>query len=135
MLKIYPVFASNDMNYKNDFISMLKNSNNVLPATPEYEQKNLQYSSEYEIKNYLKERLKKADAIAILIGNDTHSRKWVDYEISVARSLGIPIIGVRIPRSHGNLSFNLDYEASWNVRDIQSNIDQALYYDDYYDEY
>jgi len=135
MTSVYPVFASDDMSYKKDFISMLKNPNNVLPSTPEYEQDSLLFYSDNDIKNYLKEKIEKADIIVILIGNNTHSRKWVDYEIAVAKNLNIPIIGVRIPGSYGNLNFDLKFIAEWNVKDIQSNIGQALYYYDEDDEY
>ena len=33
--------------------------------------------------------------------NDSHNIKWIDYEMNVATSKQLPIIGVRIPNTYG----------------------------------
>jgi hypothetical protein len=50
--------------------------------------------SDLAIKRLLRMKMKWAGQVIVIIGNETYTRKWVDWEIQVAKSLGKPIIGV-----------------------------------------
>ncbi len=50
--------------------------------------------SDAVIKRYLKGCIKWAGTFICLIGEDTHTRKWVDFEITEAHKQGKPIVGV-----------------------------------------
>jgi hypothetical protein len=58
-----------------------------------------------------------------LVGDDTHNRPWVDYEVAVARSQGIPMKWVRLPNRSGAAPVEvrglspLDY-SRWAVQGI-----------------
>jgi MTH538 TIR-like domain (DUF1863) len=43
----------------------------------------------------------RSDVILVLVGNSSHNRPWIDYEIDVAQSKEIPIYWVRLPNRTG----------------------------------
>lgn len=53
------------------------------------------------IKNELRSMIQGCDTMIVLIGNNTHDRPWVDYEIEVANSKHKTILQVRIPNTAG----------------------------------
>jgi len=55
--------------------------------------KNRQVSDE-TIKRLLRTKLKWASSLVVLVGKETHTRKWVDWEIKEAHRLGMRIIAV-----------------------------------------
>lgn len=48
------------------------------------------------IKNWIDRQMKGCDCVIVLIGEKTHTRKWVKYEVKRAKELGIPIFGIFI---------------------------------------
>ena len=48
------------------------------------------------IKRWIDDQLNRAEFTIVLVGTETYSRKWIQYEIRKSRSLGIPIAGIRI---------------------------------------
>ena len=50
--------------------------------------------SERTIQRLLRMKMRWASQIIVVIGKETHTRPWVDWEIKVAHQLGKPIIGV-----------------------------------------
>lgn len=55
------------------------------------------------IQAHIRAELDNADAMIVLVGNDTHNSTGVYYEIHHAKSHGIPIIPVRIPNTSGGI--------------------------------
>ncbi|MCX2683396.1 TIR domain-containing protein [Campylobacter sp. MIT 21-1685] len=51
---------------------------------------------EQNIKNWIDKQMKDCDCVIVLIGERTHTRKWVEYEVKRAKELGIPIFGIFI---------------------------------------
>ncbi len=49
----------------------------------------------------INEQLQSADRLVVLLGDNTHNRPWVDYEVAVAKSIGLPVICVRLPNTTG----------------------------------
>ncbi len=80
---------------------MLSNPNNNYRHLTEREREDLRNQGEFSWRTYLREIIRKCDALICLIGNDTHNSIGVKYELDVAISLGIKIIPVRIPRTYG----------------------------------
>ncbi|MFX0139042.1 MAG: TIR domain-containing protein [Candidatus Hodarchaeota archaeon] len=128
MAKIYPSFSSDDYDYLNAFLGMIGNPNNPVHGTPMVERRNLDEASESEIKNHLRPLIKQADVLVLLVGQNTHSRRWVDYEIDVAENYKIPIFATELPVSNrGGLPARLKNRVEivpWNSRQIQSAIDR-----------
>ena len=77
------------------------------------------------------ERLKQSTLVVVAIGEDTHTRPAVLWEIKKAHELGKPVIGMRIHsdknhripapmREHG------DRVIPWNLETLQSEIDRII---------
>ncbi len=56
---------------------------------------------ERAIETHLKPRIRGAAAVLCLVGQNTHNSEWVQYELSVASSLGKSIVLARIPGTTG----------------------------------
>lgn len=56
--------------------------------------------TEDDLKQELTARIKESDIVLVLIGSNTHSRKWVDYEVEEAVRLAKPIVAVKQDRSN-----------------------------------
>ena len=50
--------------------------------------------SDAAIRRLLRMKLRWASTLIVVIGKETHSRDWVNWEIEAANKLGMPIIGV-----------------------------------------
>lgn len=77
------------------------------------------------------ERIKQSSVLVVAIGEDTHKREAVLWEIKKAHELGKPVIGMRIyndknhtipaqMREHG------DRVVSWNLNELQNEIDMEM---------
>jgi len=53
------------------------------------------------IRAHLRPLMRSADALLVLVGQDTHNRRWVDEEIHYCATSGKPIIVTRLPNSTG----------------------------------
>ena len=67
------------------------------------ERSDVRQQGENEIRNHLQPLIRGCAAVIVLIGDVSHSRKWIDYEVAVAQSLHKVIIPVRIPGTRGGL--------------------------------
>lgn len=80
------------------------------------------------IERLLRMKISWASTVVVLIGNQTHERPWVNWEIEQAHSQGKRIVGVF---EHGGKNFdvpeNLEKYASaivgWNSKSIQNAVD------------
>lgn len=50
--------------------------------------------SDKTIERLLRMKMRWASQVIVIIGKETHTRSWVDWEIKIAHQLGKPIIGV-----------------------------------------
>lgn len=50
--------------------------------------------SDRTIERLLRSKMRWASQVIVVIGKETHSRPWVNWEIKAAHRLGIPIVGV-----------------------------------------
>lgn len=56
---------------------------------------------EAAIKQHIRPYIHGAGAVLVLVGDDTHKRSWIDYEVAVALSERRRVIPVRIPNTYG----------------------------------
>jgi hypothetical protein len=68
-----------------------------------YERSDERQHGEAAIRGQLEPLIRGCAAVIVLIGDVSHSRKWIDYEVAVAQSLHKVIIPVRIPNTRGGL--------------------------------
>lgn len=62
-------------------------------------QKDLTPEARENAKIRIKEQISTSHAVLVLVGDDSHNRPFLDYEIAVARSKQIPTFWVMLPRS------------------------------------
>ena len=55
----------------------------------------------------IKEQISESSLLLILVGNDTHNRPFVDYEVAVAKSKQIPTFWMRLPNRNGAPPFEV----------------------------
>lgn len=69
--------------------------NSSIRAKPENQRRlNEKKISNETIKRLLRMKMRWASKVIVVIGKETHSRPWVNWEIELAHKLGKPIIGV-----------------------------------------
>jgi hypothetical protein len=66
-----------------------------------FEQSDVRNKGEPAIKKYLHPMLEKMSILLVLVGEDSHNRFWMDYEIDFAINRKKRIIGMRIPETTG----------------------------------
>lgn len=50
---------------------------------------------------HLRTKMRSADGVIVLVGQDAHNHEWVHQEVHFFASLSKPIIGVRLPNTTG----------------------------------
>ena len=75
------------------------------------------------------ERVKQSSVVVVAIGEDTHTREAVLWEIQKAHELGKPVIGMRIykDKNHKTPKPMLEYGdkvIDWNLDNLQKEIDK-----------
>ncbi|MBC9911043.1 TIR domain-containing protein [Chitinophaga varians] len=103
--------------------------NSSIRAKPE-NQKRLDEKkvSDETIKRLLKIKISWAGTVVVLIGKDTHTRPWVNWEIKKAHEQGKRIVGVYVQGgSEADIPENLtnygDAIVKWNTNSIMAAID------------
>lgn len=76
------------------------------------------------------ERIRQSSVLIVMIGEDTHEREAVLWEINKAYELGKPVIGVRIYKDKSHtipepLVENNARVVNWRMEEIQDAIDKA----------
>jgi len=71
------------------------------PWNAAYEQEDLRQEGEMKVRRYLSPLIQSAQAVVLVVGDNSHDRPWIDYEIQNARSAGKPLVVVRLPNSKG----------------------------------
>lgn len=86
--------------YQNDHwrVQQIRNKGSIdksgLVASQEWEKARLQ--TDQGIKNWIDRQMNYKSAVVVLIGAETASRKWVQYEIQRAWDMRKPLLGIRI---------------------------------------
>lgn len=65
------------------------------------ESEDVRQEGEAAVRKHLRPKLTSAGGLILLVGNDTHRRDWIDYEVANRQSAGKPIVVVRIPNTTG----------------------------------
>lgn len=65
------------------------------------------------IRGVLTEKIRKADVVLVLVGEKTHRRKWVKWEISAAKKNRKPLVAVKVDPSYVSPRPLLSSGATW----------------------
>jgi hypothetical protein len=81
-------------------------------------------------KSQCTEKIKQSSVTVVMIGEETHQRPAVLWEINKSYELGKPVIGVRIHKDKkhkipGQMVLNNAKVANWNMEEIQKAIEET----------
>ena len=132
MAKIYISCSGDDLHRREGFIGMMKNPNNIFVDDPVRDRKDMRGEPKEEIRQYINNHLQQCSGLILLLGNNTHSRPVVDFELGVAQAKRIPILVVRLPNTTDGLPKRLQSAITKNdilpykAPDIQNTIDKKF---------
>ncbi|MBG3873568.1 TIR domain-containing protein [Staphylococcus sp. mip270_02] len=67
----------------------------------------------YYIKARIKEKIKSSDKVICIIGENTHTSDWVNWEIDTAKELNKPIVAIKINRLYHTPTRLYNNDVKW----------------------
>lgn len=127
MTKIFISYRDEDITWRNNLYSLLKNPNTEIKDVPIQERKDYRGTSEKIIKDYLRTLLSEASCLILLVGQNTHNGGFLNWELDVAISQQKPIGVIKIPNTTGGLPPKIRGKnipvVNWNNTEIKNMID------------
>ncbi len=128
MAKIFISYRDDDIEWRNNLYSLLRNPETEFQDVPIQEREDYRGTSERTIKDYLRPLISDASCLILLVGNNTHNGWFLNWEIDVAISRQIPIGAIRIPDTIGGLPPKIKGMeiplVNWDNTEIKNMIDQ-----------
>jgi len=123
-IQVFLSYKWEDKNYGDGMNGLLRNPNNKYRHLTDRERQDLRNKGENAWKKYLMDKIRDCEALICLIGQDTYNATGVIYELSVASSLAIKIIPVRIPKTYGGVPkiINKLKILNWDAREINDEL-------------
>ncbi|HZH78877.1 MAG TPA: TIR domain-containing protein [Archangium sp.] len=100
---VFISYVYEEKSFKDKVVQWIRGQRLGSDVVATYERSDVRQEGENEIRNHLRPIIEGCAVVIVLIGDDSHSRKWIDYEVAVAQSLHKVIIPVRIPGTRGGL--------------------------------
>nr|WP_321351880.1 TIR domain-containing protein [uncultured Methanoregula sp.] len=122
--KVFISFHIDDEAQVNLLRHQAKNSEQL-----EFDDRSVKEPFDEEWKRQCTERIKKSDIIIVAIGEHTHEREAVEWEINKAHELGVPVIGMRIYKDENHkvpksMVEHKDKVIPWDLEKIQEELDK-----------
>jgi hypothetical protein len=92
-------FAERDL--LNNLLGFFQENDGPVQATPAYMTQDRRAEGDARIKEGIREIMKGCSGLIVLVGEQAHNSKWIEYEVGVAASMQIPHVGVRHSARHG----------------------------------
>lgn len=125
--KIFVSYHSKkDSHYKNLLNAWVKNDSFELDFEDVSTDTKINSRNQQYLKRRMKEQIKKSDCVMVFIGESTHKRPWVLWEIEKAKELKKPIIAVKERRGHKSPDGLLGCDATWVIGFSEEKIRNAL---------
>jgi hypothetical protein len=100
---VFISYVYEEKQYKDYVASWIQGQRLGSDVVVTYERADVRQQGEEEIRRHLRPLIQGCAAVIVIVGDVSHSRKWIDYEVAVAQSLHKAIIPVRIPETRGGL--------------------------------
>jgi hypothetical protein len=94
--KVFISYYFGDASFKGEIVKWLNEARIAHIST---DKKDLRPEGAPVVKKEIREQLATCTHLLVLVGNDTHNRPWVNYEVSVSNN--IPRCWVRLPKRTG----------------------------------
>jgi hypothetical protein len=85
----------------NDLLQFFQFKGGPVEATPAFMTEDLSAFGEEHIKAAIRQQMTGCVALLVLVGDEAHNSRWIQYEAGVANELGIPKYGMRHPARRG----------------------------------
>ena len=102
-IQIFISYKWEDNRYFNGMKGLLNNPNNRYVHYVLSERDDLRNKGKNVVESHLKENIRNCNRLICLVGEDTQSSKWVQWELEVATSQNKKIIPVRISKTTGGV--------------------------------
>lgn len=128
--KIFLSFDSDDLNLVRLFQGQAANPNLDIGFYDGSLKVGIDSNNAEYIKSVIKPKIINASVIVCLIGTDTHSSRWVDWELSVSEIAKKGIVGVRLHSNSSDIPPNRltalkGIIVNWNHKEINDAIELA----------
>ena len=100
MPKFFVSYVYEDKVYRDQIVDWWKRSL-IGRWEPIYETEDVRPGGWQAVKRHLSPLIAQCQALVVLVGDDTHNRSAIEYEVQNARSSGISLVSVRLPQTHG----------------------------------
>ncbi|MDB1124690.1 TIR domain-containing protein [Vibrio algarum] len=119
-------YSKGDSHYKNLILAWAKSKKFKLNIEDYSTDTRIRSENEAYLKQKMRSQIQKADYFIVFIGEDTHRRKWVSWEIEQAKKLNKTIIAVKEQRTHKSPTPLLKSGAIWVYKFSEENLRKAM---------
>ncbi len=128
--RIFLSFDSDDLNLVNLFRGQAANPNLEIDFYDGSLKDGIDSQNADYIKSKIRPKIQNASVTVCLLGSNTHTSKWVDWELIVSQDAGNGIVGVRLHSSASDippsrLSRLNGIIVNWNQEQINNAIEKA----------
>lgn len=99
-VRVFLSYVFEDRGYRDQIVDWARRGL-LGDVDPVFETDDVRQGGEAAIKAHLRPVMRSANAILVLVGQDTHNRRWVDEEVRYCVSAGHRLVGVRLPNTTG----------------------------------
>ena len=96
--RVFISYHFNDKSYKGEIKKWLEEAGAEVISVDENDLRPL---GDPVVESNIRNDISRSQLVLILVGNDSHNRPWVDYEVAVARSKGIETYWVQLSKRTG----------------------------------
>ena len=115
-----------DSHYKNLIIAWSNNDKFKLKVEDFSTDVGIKSNDVSYMRRRMKEQISKADYLIVFIGERTHQREWVKWEIEQAKEMGKSIVAIKENREHKSPKSLLGSGVTWVYRFNEEGLRKAL---------
>jgi hypothetical protein len=99
--RVFLSFKFAEKGLLNDLLQFFQENGGPVQASPAYMTQDLSSFGEEHIKRVIRQQMDGCVALIVLVGDQVHNSKWIEWEGGVANELQIPKFGIRHPAANG----------------------------------
>lgn len=119
-------YSKSDSHYKNMIIAWANNNSFKLQLDDVSTDVKVNSKDKNYLKKRMREQIEKSDYFIVFVGEDTHEREWVAWEIEQAKVFDKPIIAIKEKRHYKSPEQLLACNTNWIYGFSEKSIREAL---------